>query len=408
MRRKTTAKPRSRVDDVVWRLFVQACEGLCCVCLKEKRPLHRGHIQRHEDGGTTAFENLIPVCKSCNSKYKGGFTPDRRPEGWRDTFVKLLLAEMGLGIMCAHIKPCVHTSADGQAIENTALVDLQTVKFVQQIHYSTHDAHTSSKQRMTAADATKLIRRLVNKGKQCAIPPKRPFAKRQDTMKLLAIQRDEVAFMQAGEEFLLEQPWINGSEERGGASAASDSWLHFCDSFDDYLADARARAARRAQQAKVDHERKLADEERGVLYKRRQRWNDYIRTADVPHWPAMLDGDAHIIADVAARKASQPQDITSEQYELSLAVFRRWKIFKSDEILGEKQRLRVKLAQCAAWAARYNADIRKDYAATIKAHTDWLDRAKTIEVIEHDAWTVDALHADLDPDRPVAGEGEDF
>jgi hypothetical protein len=72
----------------------------------------------------------------------------------------------------------------------------------------------------------------------------------------------------------------------------------YCECFGDLVDKGRAHAARLAQQAKVDHERKLVQEAQGALYERQMRWNDYIRTADVPHWPEMLDGDADIIVDV--------------------------------------------------------------------------------------------------------------
>jgi HNH endonuclease len=386
----------------MWLLFEKACGGRCCICSNDG-PLHRGHILRHADGGTAVFENLIPLCKSCNSKYKNGFTPDARPADWRDVFLKLLLAQMSLGIMYRYIQPCTSTSLADKIIENNGFLDLQAVKFAHQSDYKVHQAGTRTVQPMRAADATKLMWRLFDKGKQNAIPPKRPFAKRQDAMKLLAIRHGEVAFMLAGEEFLLEQPWVLGSEERGGAAAASDSWLHFCESFDGYLADARARAVRLAQQAKIDRERKLADDAQGVVYERRMRWNSYIRTADVPHWPGMLDGDAAIIADVAARKAAQPQDITNEQYEQSLAVFRRWTFFKKDELLDERQRLRGKLTQCAAWAKQHRAEEQQEYVARIKQLMTWIDTA-SMDAIRKYSWWVDELHASLDPALALDGD----
>src|SRR5438477_11986803 len=95
-----TRRPRAakrEFEDWIWQLFVKACGERCCSCLKAVR-LQRGHIQRAADGGLAAIENLIPLCKACNSKYKDGFTPDDRPADWHDTFVKLFLAETRLGI----------------------------------------------------------------------------------------------------------------------------------------------------------------------------------------------------------------------------------------------------------------------------------------------------------------------
>jgi hypothetical protein len=193
--------------------------------------------------------------------------------------------------------------------------------------------------------------------------------------------------------------WVLGSEERGGASAASDSWQHFCESFEGYLVDARARAVRRAQQEKVDRERKLAQDAQGVLYERQMRWNQYILTANVTPWAAMLDDDAEIIAEVVARKAAatEPQDVSDEERERSLAVFRRWKIFKSDALLEERQKLRDKLTQCAEWAKGYDAENQREYATQIKKLMTWVDAA-SIEEIRKYAWWVDELHQSLDQD----------
>ena len=69
-------------------------------------------------------------------------------------------------------------------------------------------------------------------------------------------------------------------------------------------------------------------------------------------------------------------------------------------LLGEKRRLRGKLAQCAAWAAGCDAEILKEYAATIKAYKDWLDRTQTIEELTKDEWAVTDLYNTLDPDQP--------
>ena len=394
-----TAK-RTRPDEM-WSLFVKACGGRCCACSKESLQLHRGHILRHADGGRAIFENLIPLCKSCNSRYKNGFTDDGRPSGWRDRFVKMLLVELQLGIMCKHVETCVDTSKGDKPAETTKLLDLRSVEFVPHFHYKTHPEAASRP--MAAAEATKLVWKLFETSKQSTIRPKRPLGKRQDAMKLLAIRHGRDAFMLAGEQFLREEPWIIGNEERGGAYAAQDSWQHLCESFDGYLMDANARAVRLAEQAKAERERELVRQAEAVVYARQMRWNDYIRTANVPSWPGMPGSDAEIIAEIAATKSAstQAQDIDEERYQQSLSVFRRWKHFKNDELLGEKQKLRNKLAQCVVWAKRCDPEMQREFATSIKEHKDWLDREKDVKQLVEHGWLVDELYSTLDPDRSV-------
>jgi len=53
----------------VWFKFFNSNEGMC-YCCKNKinmNSYHCGHIISEYNGGLTSLENLIPICKSCNS-----------------------------------------------------------------------------------------------------------------------------------------------------------------------------------------------------------------------------------------------------------------------------------------------------------------------------------------------------
>src|SRR5437016_611847 len=90
--------PKLKQHDLqLWNLFVEVCGERCNACGKSGVPLERGHIQPHADDGAGTFDNLIPLCKPCNASFKG-VTPDTRPDGWQDAFVKRLLTEFGLGL----------------------------------------------------------------------------------------------------------------------------------------------------------------------------------------------------------------------------------------------------------------------------------------------------------------------
>src|SRR5580704_6759612 len=70
-----------------------ACGGCCCICrVNDGRKLVCGHLDRAKDGGPATMPNIMPICKSCNGKFKGGPTPDERPDEWFDRFIEILRA----------------------------------------------------------------------------------------------------------------------------------------------------------------------------------------------------------------------------------------------------------------------------------------------------------------------------
>jgi hypothetical protein len=383
---------------------VRACGGRCCTpgCPAEGK-LEQGHITRHADGGQLVFENLIPLCKSCNGKYKGGFTPDTRQAGWRTAFWTLLLVENQIQIRCKHLNRGVNTFDVQQAIDSNGFIDLRAVEFVAKIHYTTHNVHTPKQ--LAAADARALMWKLYDRGRNCPTPPSRPFRKRQDELMRIAIQIGAENFMLAGAEFLHQQPWV-----RDDGSRKDDCWAEMCDSFDNLLSDARARAARLAADEKRQREinRKLAEE--SVIATRDARWRDYVRTADIPDWNGMPDGDKEIIATVAAEKAaaSEPQYVSDERLEWSLAAYRRWKFYLTDDLRAARKEVEHKLAQCAKWALRFNDESRREYADQIKNLKEWFAGFKDAATIRDDMWTVNELYNSLDPDRPPGADVQDF
>lgn len=64
---KQTIPPILR--EKVWLTFFKTIEGSCYCCRSRltMRSYHCGHIISEHNGGTTTLENLVPVCKSCNS-----------------------------------------------------------------------------------------------------------------------------------------------------------------------------------------------------------------------------------------------------------------------------------------------------------------------------------------------------
>lgn len=134
-----TKKRTRRQHDDIWNLFVQACGGRCCVCGEADSELQRGHIQRHADGGGVDLENLIPICSSCNARHsKTLFTPHTRPSEWKDAFLKLLIAHLGVGITCPPTSGRVHAHPDSVSIENAEVIPLEEVKFQRPQNHHNH------------------------------------------------------------------------------------------------------------------------------------------------------------------------------------------------------------------------------------------------------------------------------
>jgi hypothetical protein len=75
--------------------MVASCGNRCCApgC-SATGPLQQGHIEAHDNGGYDNPQNLIPVCQSCNNKFKKLSTPDGRPYGWRERFFACLAYEL--------------------------------------------------------------------------------------------------------------------------------------------------------------------------------------------------------------------------------------------------------------------------------------------------------------------------
>ncbi len=393
---------QTRIDDTTWQLFVRACGGRCCECRKDKE-LQQGHLQRHADGGQLIFENLIPLCKSCNAKHSKEFTRDSRPDDWRDAFFKLLLAENGIGLRWQpHAQGGNHIGAM-QAADATAFVDLQQLKFVEKNSYITTCEQLPPTEPLSESAARALLRQLFEKSKECAIRPKRAFAKRQDQMMLFAIRNGSEAFRIAGEEFLRESPcpWVVGDENRGGYAQA-DSWQHFCESFDDYLKDGRARRVRiAAQERKAEADRKEA-EIRTAEAARAVRWSDYIRI-DVPPWPEITEEDKTFVLAVAAEKAdagSEVRDVSDERLNQSYAVFRRYKSCERDALIKGKDEIYGGLNQCVLFAKRFNDARQQEEAERIKTVRELVDRAKTLEDLKQPRWMMSDLLTELDPDTP--------
>ena len=395
-------KRPTRIDDVTWQLFVKACGGCCCVCGRDAK-LQQGHIQSHTDGGLLVFENLIPLCKPCNSKYKDSVTPDRRPDDWRNAFWKLMLAENHVGIVVPTRKSHVDTTLGNQAGETNGFIDLKDVEFVPRIHYITHTADT--RPRLTESQARKLVREAVQKSKDCGIRPKRPIRKRQDEMVRLTMRPNGAEdFRIAVKEFLLEEPWVLDAKRE---IIQADSWQHICESYEDFVVDGRERTAQLEKQAAADREIYRVMDEESRIRERERRWEEYLRVVTLPSWPGMPEGDAEFIAAAAAEKDGLIQDVTDERLLASRDVVRRYKGHKEGELHKEKETLYAMLRQVVEWSREASLEQQIEIGEFLEFHRGWIDRARTVEGVEEQAWKVHEFHAEANPFGPRS-EDSDF
>lgn len=71
-RRNGNARSRPSVPPVsatvAWEAKVQQYGGLCCYCRQPAKPLTRDHVIPRVHGGTDDIDNLVPACRSCNSR----------------------------------------------------------------------------------------------------------------------------------------------------------------------------------------------------------------------------------------------------------------------------------------------------------------------------------------------------
>ena len=108
-------------------------------------------------------------------------------------------------------------------------------------------------------------------------------------MKVLGIRHRVEALRIAGEAFLREMPWVLDAHH---GLVQQDSWLHLCESFEDYVAAGRERLALLAEQDRKQRERDRVYAERMQIVTRENRWAEFEALA-VTHWPGMRTAMLH-------------------------------------------------------------------------------------------------------------------
>jgi hypothetical protein len=378
---KTSKLKRRPRGESYWLLQVAACGNHCCApdCAIPG-PLQQGHIELHGDGFGDEPENLIPLCAKHNHKYQKVRTPDGRPEGWRERLIQLLGFALQPKLMVLHQNSWCNTIPVPEGTENKDIIKWPQPEFT----LTTGVFTPSGAARKQAITMVETIKRESHELESAPYLPKAP---RNKQLVILAEAYPET-FLRSSREFLLRKHFM-----RDDGVIREDSWGPLCDNFQTYKRWAEERAARIVANAKAQRELDRVEKEKMVVRQQESLMADYLLAATTPDWPGMPDADREFKESVAV--------VGEELGEESLGVLRRFKLHHRDELVAAKQKLRNKLAQCAAWAKRYNADDQRRHAETIKALSDWIDRTSSIESLRHDEYSIEYLYNDLDPSRPA-------
>jgi hypothetical protein len=291
----------------LWGLFVKACGNRCCACLKEPKAeeiLHRGHLQPRTDGGSAFLDNLAPLCKACNSKFKDGYTADTRPAEWPDAFLQLLMDEMNVEIYTrSHENTPAHING-AESTDTKVLTNSNSFKFGPKKHYHTH---TSTRTQMTASQVEEVIEQAKNLHRNDGeIPePKPPLRKVQDEWRGLIAKHGRKDFLNAVWGYLREPepPWLKNGE------ALVDSWVFFAPNFLHYLEKARKRIERAAE----------------VRKRERQRLIDlYREVRSIPlDWPLLTYRQREVIESTPENPEDHPEAHVLYAREKALEEYKR-------------------------------------------------------------------------------------
>lgn len=120
------AKRRRARGEWCWEMQVVACGGTCCAPLEDRRHcegrIEQGHIVPEAEGGDDNPDNLIPLCRKHNRKYRKLRAPDSRPAGWRERYIQLLAHDVQPRFCVPHEKFDSRVIAASSATENTDVI----------------------------------------------------------------------------------------------------------------------------------------------------------------------------------------------------------------------------------------------------------------------------------------------
>ncbi len=312
------------LDNYLWGLFVKACGHRCCACLKEPKAgetLHRGHLQPRADGGSSFLDNLVPLCKGCNSKFKAGYTDDTRPAEWPDAFLRLLMDQMNVGI---YARPHENTPAHinrSERDDNKVFLTSDAFKIGPKKHYHTP---TSTNKQITASQVEAVIEKAksLRRNEEGIPEPRPPLRKVQDEWRGLVARHGQQDFLIALYWGYLRDPepaWLKNGEP------LTDSWVFFACNLGQYL-----KRGLKRKDVYDDQQRKKAD---AWAQERERIAGIYREVRAIPRdWPLLTPAQRDIIEGTP----ENPETIIGDEVERAMLMVARQ---QREKLLEDYKRL---------------------------------------------------------------------
>lgn len=314
-------RSREHFDEFFRPIFFAAFGNRCVACGAEG-PLQMGHVQRREDGGPATLDNLQPLCAECNGRHNKNFSmEDWRPDGWRDTFLKLVAQALRTEIRVVYPDPkngIGSPTLDAQnALENAAVIGWEKVKFV----FNSALSHALSTQPYPLAEYRSLVALVISKGTQHEVPIPPPTEDCQSKLCNLVRKLGRNRFLAAAQEFLLQEKWFDDWGQR--RRVMQHPWQTFADNVELYLAQADERARQIARLAAAERARQIEEEKERQAAIARDRWKMLRYAADTPDWPGLAADDKEFLAAIRALPDEQ-QTVSDEDRERAANIASRY------------------------------------------------------------------------------------
>ena len=368
-----------------------ACGGCCCICRRSDVKLVRGHLTLGKNGGPATMPNIMPICSSCNGKFRDSTTPDERPDGWFGRFILRLISDYkASGYPVTKIFEQVNLLATTQSIDSIGITNSPESTATKKSNYNTC---TLTPTHSPGEIVQEIFEHSADWGANDGEPPPRPFSMKERGELEQRVRDSSVDdFRLAAKEFQLKKAWLTGDERHPYASNNSWAEMVMPHSYKRLVKLGRERAAREA--AAKEFER---------IETRRIAWGDYLRVADVPKWPGMPADDEALIDAAIADKVAEPSDVDMKTRERCREVWDNYHRHKYGVLEAFRRELftendtrefRSRLAQL--WRKSKDLNVyNSEFGHRVALLRDRI-RAGSIEQLHECAKVIDAMNVELD------------
>ena len=310
MPNKPTARRRKPVDAFVWDIFVEACGSRCCSCGAEGVPLERGHIIQHSLDSSDSFDNLIPVCRPCNNRYKKKETPaDYRPDDYLDRFFVALGQRLRPQISCITENGSRYLIPSSEQAENKQAISWRAAQNALPDPLLTRSSAT-----FTRREADAELELLIAASQKLQPRPNRPFAATKTELVNKAMKHGR-RFHIAGTGFLADQPWrIAGDADK--VTHGDQAWRLLVDNFEQFVALGEDVLKKRQLQRAKDREKRQQE----ALDEKGRRWQQFLRVTECS---GFTDDDHALISAARAEFRDPERDVKDDELQRAQGIWSR-------------------------------------------------------------------------------------